>query len=955
MIGSIDFILPLIIAYLILFVLLMLSFSINRMKNLIRNTKKNSNIEFLIDTFVEKKITVQQKEKYLKVYNKNLVEDYSELREVYDLPVETKKEISIYFKSNKLYTRQIKNLKSIFKYKRISAAIYLGHTEDNEIGKILKGAFIKEKDYKVKLYIASSLCQINYRAAIYIMTESVIGAPIWYRNKIKVLISEFGNEFLYVIHKYYNREEIEIKEVLFYFGSLYYSEDLKKYLLKNIDILINDKNQGYNEYLLEEALSNVLQFYNEEFEEDKYYLSENKLIRKYLLKSLAKENSRDNVLKLINLFNGTDMDAGISNAINSMITGDKSYLKFLIGKFYEEENIAVKNGICSVMANHIEYLLLKLLSYEKKQISQIIKNIMILNYNSAIIAFMNKNINLELENEIIFILEEALLENKEVFKEYYYYLDSRILNKINYNYEMLNNKQGIKEQNKEVLLYLLLILTVLMFPIVFFIKYFDVLKDKSYIEHLKQYIFDFNYYLIFYTAMINTVYMILLIFSYIGIRKQMRNWKSKKKTFLFKKQIIPKISIIAPAYNEQATIIDSVTSLLNLTYPEYELIVVNDGSKDDTLNILIQNFKLHKVDYLVETKISTKPVFGIYLNKDIPKLIVVDKKNGGKADTLNVGINISSMDYFCGIDADSLLEHGSLLKIASMLTESNDEVIAVGGNVFPINGCEVDNGHINSINLPKTILGRIQMIEYLRAFMVGRIGWAYINSLLIISGAFGVFKKDRVIEVGGYLTKNGIYSKDTVGEDMELVVRLSKYMREKKLKYKIDFCFNANCWTEVPEQYKSLKTQRNRWHRGLIEIMLFHKDMIFNPKFGRIGMITMPYFFIFEMAGPLIEIQGYIMILLAAFLGLLNSQILILLFTVTVFQGIILSMFSLIFSEKELSYFKLKEFVILAFYCIIENLGFRQISSVWRFYAYIDSLKKKNTWGKIERKGFGSN
>jgi cellulose synthase/poly-beta-1,6-N-acetylglucosamine synthase-like glycosyltransferase len=369
---------------------------------------------------------------------------------------------------------------------------------------------------------------------------------------------------------------------------------------------------------------------------------------------------------------------------------------------------------------------------------------------------------------------------------------------------------------------------------------------------------------------------------------------------------------------------------------------------------LINYFKLEKEDYIVDYKIQTKPVLGIYKNKSYPKLTVVDKVNGGKADTLNAGINLSVKEYFCGIDADSLLESDALLKISSLVIDEDKENVALGGNILPINGCSVDKGYITNIKIPSTALGKFQMIEYLRAFMAGRIGWAKVNSLLIISGAFGVFKKDRVIEIGGYLTSSGKFNKDTVGEDMELVVRLAMHMKENKLKYKINYSFNANCWTEVPEKVKVLHNQRDRWHRGLIDILTFHKKAIFNPKYGRVGLISMPYFFIFEMMGPLVEIQGYIMVILAAVLGLLNVKIAFLLFLSTVLMGVFISIASLFIAEKNVNYISTKEFFVLIAYSILENFGFRQLVSMWRLYGYISSLRKPKGWGKMERKGFVS-
>ena len=220
---------------------------------------------------------------------------------------------------------------------------------------------------------------------------------------------------------------------------------------------------------------------------------------------------------------------------------------------------------------------------------------------------------------------------------------------------------------------------------------------------------------------------------------------------------------------------------------------------------------------------KTSPLLGIYRNPLLPRLVVVDKVNGGKADSLNAGINIAKKEYFCGIDADSLLEPEALLKVAALTLDHGVETPALGGNIFPINGCDVDRGYLDRISLPKNRLAALQTIEYLRAFMCGRLGWARLNSLLIISGAFGLFRRERVIAVGGYMRAQERYGKGTACEEMELVVRIARLMRKKKQKFRIGYAYNANCWTEVPESIKILKRQRDRWHRGLIDIMFFHK------------------------------------------------------------------------------------------------------------------------------------
>lgn len=463
---------------------------------------------------------------------------------------------------------------------------------------------------------------------------------------------------------------------------------------------------------------------------------------------------------------------------------------------------------------------------------------------------------------------------------------------------------------------------------------------------------DFNYYIAYYAMALNMIYLVLLLFSYISVVRQERLWNIKDMSLLFKKRMLPSISIIAPAYNEEKTIIESANSLLNLKYPEYELIIVNDGSKDQTLNTLIRYYDLKRVDYLYDSRLDTKPVRGVYLNRSRPQLIVVDKINGGKADSLNVGINIANKEYVCGIDADSLLEDDALIKLASLTLDEETETPALGGNVLPINGCTIDRGQIAQKGLAESKLARFQTIEYIRSFMSGRLGWSYFNCLLIISGAFGLFRKERIINVGGYLTSSGKYKTDTVGEDMELVVRISRQMKEARRPFRILYAYNANCWTEVPEDIKTLKKQRYRWHRGLIEILTFHREMMFRPIYGRIGTVAMPYFYIFEMLGPLFEIQGYLMVILSVILGIFNVQIAIILFIAMVLMGTLVSVSSLLISEKNGKNFSRKELWILVFYATIENFGVRQYFSLWRFGGYINMFKKPVGWQKADRKGF---
>lgn len=536
--------------------------------------------------------------------------------------------------------------------------------------------------------------------------------------------------------------------------------------------------------------------------------------------------------------------------------------------------------------------------------------------------------------------------------EFRTYLCNRVLAKLNLDRYMPEKHRRIEpiEKDKIKFLQYLLIGLLVLFPLLYILRHSYMLVSSNWIELAKLYILDFNYVLVYYATSINGIYIALLLLSIAGVAKQKIYWNVKYKSFLFRDKMLPSISIIAPAYNEQETIIESVNSLLNLEYPDYELIVVNDGSPDDTLNVLIDYFSLEKVDRVITEPLNTQPIRGIYANKNIAKLTVIDKTNGGKADALNVGINIAQKDFFCGIDSDSLLEPDALLKLAAHTLDTDKESVAMGGNVFPINGCTVHKGKLEQKRVPSHPLARLQTIEYLRAFMAGRIGWSYINSLLIISGAFGLFRRARIIEIGGYLTSSGRYHKDTVGEDMELVVRVSRHMREKDIDYAVHYAYNANCWTEVPETLQVLSSQRDRWQRGLIDITNFHKKILFNYRYGRMGLVAMPYFFIFEMIGPLIEIKGYLMVLAAALFGILSTEIALLLFCSSILMGVFISIMAIFISELEGKQFSIKDLLILLWYAIIENFGPRQYFSYWRAKGFFSAMKKPKGWGAMTRK-----
>lgn len=456
-----------------------------------------------------------------------------------------------------------------------------------------------------------------------------------------------------------------------------------------------------------------------------------------------------------------------------------------------------------------------------------------------------------------------------------------------------------------------------------------------------------NYFSLFYVVTVSTIYLVQLIFASFGLRKYVRSLRYiDYRRFLDSEHMVP-ISLLVPAYNESATIVDSVKNLLSLDFPEYELIVINDGSKDNTLALLIEAFALIPFPQPYKKSLQTEEIIEIYRSgKDI-RLIVLDKKNGGKADALNAGVNVSSYPVVVTIDADSILEKSSLIKIIYSFV-SDPTCVAVGGIVRVGSGCEIVDGQLREIGLSKNPVVALQTTEYLRAFLTGRLGFDVMGMLLIISGAFGAFQKNALIEVGGY-------SRNCVGEDMELVIKLHKLMHQKKRKYSVRFLPDPICWTQPPEHLSDLKKQRKRWHVGLIDSMLKHKDMVFNPKYGRIGMICLPYYWIFELAGPVIETFGYLFIPISFLLGVVNVWFMVSFFLVAVLYGTILSVGALLLEENTFrKYPDLRQLLRLFFFSFVDNFGYRQINTVYKVEAMFGFRKNKSRWGELKRKGFSN-
>ncbi len=849
-----------------------------------------------------------------------------------------------YFISTGIVGRYCDALKSRRRLKRSEAALDLGFLPCDRSRRALETALFKEKYYYIKVYIINSLIETGDNMAIPYIIQSLIGSPESFNDRIYNILGEYGETLSEFLVKLKEVESRELKMVIASFAKYYFSPGLKSMVIEFI--------QSDDIELANTAADACLKFYPEYLLSGGLINSANPYIKKTAVEAAVSMPSNGSIDMLVAGMHDSVIFNDCVSAVASIISHNSHLFEYVTERFVNETDPVIKDGLGDVLSSRIEYLLARLRYERSDKLKKLIVEIVAQGNVSSTIAFLNENSDIKLEEIIADILKWLIDAREDIAREFKLYLKPEVLERL--GLVKLEPQKG--EPRREVvrieLLAIFLAAALFAFPAVFFARYYGSFSSLGLYGSLKNLFYLFNYAFAYYGISLNSVYLLLLVFSLYGSGRQLRYWKMKNEKFLFKRGILPSISIVAPAYGEEATIIESVNSLLNLIYPDYEVIVVNDGSNDRTLQVLIDHFVLERVDADISGKLKTAPVRGLYRNRYLPNLLVVDKVNGGKADSLNAGINFSTKDYFCGIDADSLLERDSLLKMTSPFLDTDLDIIATGGNIVPVNGCTVDKGFLTNIKIPDRFLPRLQTMEYIRSFISGRVGWATIRCLLIISGAFGLFRKSSVIDSGGYLTGKEKFQKDTVGEDMELVVRLIRHSKDRGENGIVNYVFNANCWTEVPESYSILRKQRDRWQRGLLDIITFHIGMLFNKRYREVGFIAFPYFVFFEVIGPWIEVQGLFMFIAALVLGFLDTNVILLLFIGTVFMGLAVSIISFYIMERGNNYFTAKDIAVMAFYAVFENFGVRQFFSVSRLGGYINALRNKQGWGKMTRRGF---
>ena len=865
-------------------------------------------------------------------------------------PEDRRAALSAAFEASRVDISLLRDLNAKSRLRRIRAASYLPLISTRTARISLIHAMEKEGSHSVKLFLAAALTEMGESLAIPTLIDSLAGEPLAYQRSLWGLLSEFGESLAALLPILRIRPEKEIQLLLIHFAGRYRSTELESYLLAKVDSPDLDIRHA--------AFRALCAAYPASVDHARFLAHDDHLIRNLAAESLGSIPTVHSLSLLFNHLEDPLIRRSLVMAATAILRARPQHFRSVMLRCLNEKRETARAALLDVLANYVDYLAEKLLSADSPIVAEILAEIIRHGHARQIINFLNRNRNPDIEVQALRIVMALLRKDRRQAAEFSRYLDPRLLPSLGLKpLESAPAAPARAEHPNLPLLAAFLAVGVALVPAICLLAAFfapGAAPGNAGAGLGMRFLGFFNAAFAVYAAALNGSYLLLLLFSIFGARRQSAFADLLRLSFLFKEQVLPSVSIISPAFNEEASIVESVSSLLNLRYPDFEVIVVNDGSRDETLRRLIDYFQLERTEVFVHRYLATEKIRGIYANKRYPELLVIDKANGGKADALNAGINVARKEYFAGIDADSMLERDSLLALAGKFLASEQEVVAAGGNILPINGCTVRQGDLVETRIPRRAIARFQTIEYLRAFMAGRIGWAALRSLLIISGAFGLFHRRRVVDAHGYLTRSEHYLKDTVGEDMELVVRLTRNLRENGNPFAVQYAYDANCWTEIPERLKVLGRQRDRWQRGLLDILTFHSKLIGNPRYGRTGLLGFPYFLLFEALGPWFEAEGYLALIASLALGAIGLPLFLLLFTATVLLGLSVSITSLMIAERRRDYFPMRDKLILVLFALLENFGFRQLVSLMRVRGFLRLLARIGGWGQMERRGLGA-
>lgn len=829
--------------------------------------------------------------------------------------------------------------------RRMRAATYLAYLPTDRAGRALNLALAQERRSSVKLRIVFALVHHRRASAIPTIIDSLSGSSREYQQRARALLLEMGEELEDVLPVMAERREPEVQRIFVELGTLYPTKELQDYLERLVAEATPEVSHA--------AFQVLATHFTHAIDLSSFLESADPFERRLAIESLGKVASERSIDRLMPYMGMPETQQSAVTALSEIVRRTPRFFTKVIALFRETTDPVTEKGLAEVIAPRSEYVVNTALRERWSDADRLVGLVLRTRRATGVLSLLNRNADAELERRICELMAPAIKGDPWLREEYGIYAKDSVVKNLGIERREIRSEHGERQrENASGLALLGMIFALVLAPAAGYAAWWLLTGGTFGWELGGGYLRAFEHAFAVYAFALNSIYLALLVVAALAVTREHTRRELRPLQLLFRPGILPSVSIIVPAHNEEQTIAQSVNGLLNLRYSDYEVIVVNDGSSDATLETVVERFQLERADHFLPNLLNTRPIRGVYRNPRIPGLVVIDKSNGGKADSLNAGINASKKEYFAAIDCDSLLEQDSLLHLAADSLDGDLPVVATGGNVLPVNGCDVSEGQIEAVRAPRKLLPGFQMIEYIRAFMTGRTAWARMGTLLIISGAFGLFRKRDVVDAGGYLTSSERYTKDTVAEDMELVVRVTRHLRERGEGYRVQYAANANCWTEVPSTTRIFASQRDRWQRGLIDILLYHVRMLFNPRYGRVGMLGFPYYYIFELFGPWIEIQGYLFFIAGLVTGVLPTGIILLVLGTSLGLGILNSVVALQLAEWRQGLFSPLDRVRMLSLAILENLGYRQYANLLRVRGYVSALRRRTGWGTMRRRGF---
>ncbi len=871
---------------------------------------------------------------------------YARIVDHVELPDESRSRIEGAARSVGAEVTAVRLLNAKSPFRRQEGALILSLLPSAIAPGALDQAIRRERLLRVKLRLVYAVVRRRYVQVIPTVLDSLRGEGPEYGRRVASLLGQLGFDLLQFLPTMRQRSESEIQRVFVALAARTPTAELQAYLR----YLVARAERG----VARDAYRALVTHFRSPAGEDLGRFGDDPVFRRLAVESIGKRPSEQSVDELIAGLSDEPVAETVVATLSEMVGRNPWLLPVIIERYRSTDNANARMGLARTLAARAEYVVTVALREQWDDAEGLIGDILRTRQANGVLLLLNRSTDTVQRDSITALIGETVRTDPWLRTEYALHADDDVLAGLGIERVTLDHQRGSrKAENPRRWIVATAMLSVTVLPLLIYLGWVAGVRGgisgSTFVSYLSWFLWGFAGY----AFVLNTIYLSLLVVAVGCVIRQQQIAALRTNSLLFAPRMLPSISIIAPAYNEQETIVESVTALLNLNYPDFEVIVVNDGSPDGTLQRLVEHFELERTGREITPHLATKTVRGVYGSSRLPGLIVVDKSNGGKADSLNVGINASQKEYFAAIDADSLLEPDALLELAAGMIDSEYPVVAAGGNILPVNGCRVEMGVIEKVGLPRNRLARFQMVEYIRSFMSGRTGWAGIDSLLIISGAFGLFRVKEVVAAHGYLTGSEQYEKDTVAEDMELVVRVRRNRYDRGERGVVQYAAGANCWTEVPETVRIFTAQRDRWQRGLIDILLFHAHMAFRRRYGRVGLIALPYYYLFELLGPWIEVQGYLVLLLGLSAGVVSRDAAIAAAVASIPLGMMVSLVSIQLVEYRRRVFSFRARLAMVWVSLAENLGYRQLASAVRLRAYLSVLRGTTGWGVMRRRGFG--